>query len=151
MDASEIDVRLKNFRSGPLPPCARHLGFEFLEGSIEQGWVRGYFLARPEFANPMGNVQGGFISAMLDDAMAVAGLLKSNFTQVMPTLEMKTSFLAPAKVGRLCGEGRVLKLGKSVAFLEGRLTSLDGVVIAVASATARPAAAPWLAAAGAAR
>jgi hypothetical protein len=43
----------------------------------------------------------------------------------------------PAKVGRIVGEATVTQLGKTVAFVEGRLTADDGTVLATASASAR--------------
>ena len=38
----------------------------------EAGTIEVQFQARPEFANPIGNVQGGFLAAMLDDSMGPA-------------------------------------------------------------------------------
>lgn len=128
---------IEQFRKGPKPPHAALLGFELLEADAE-GRVLIAFTAKPEFCNPLGVVQGGFLTAMLDDAMAVAGLVKSGMTLLMPTLELKTSYLNPAKPGRLLAEGRVLKLGKTIAFLEGKLMTESGELVAVSSATARP-------------
>jgi len=129
---------IDQFRRMPPPPAARLLGFDIIEADAEAGRVRIAFTARPDFCNPLGIVQGGFLAAMLDDAMAVAGLFKSGFTRMMPTVEMKTSYIAAAKPGRLIAEGRVLKLGATIAFLEGDLRTADGELIAKASATARP-------------
>jgi acyl-coenzyme A thioesterase PaaI-like protein len=47
------------------------------------------------------------------------------------------SFLSPARPGKLVGEGRVIQLGKSIAFLEGSLTDAAGTLIARATASAR--------------
>ena len=38
---------------------------------------------------------------------------------------------------RIVGEARVTQLGKTVAFMEGRLTADEGVLIAIATANAR--------------
>ena len=56
---------------------------------------------------------------------------------MMPTLEMKVSFYAPVPAGTLKGVGRVAKMGKTIAFLEGELLSADGDVLAKSSATGR--------------
>ena len=61
------------------PPCARHLGFELLDFSVEDGWAEVAFTPRAEFANPAGAVQGGFVCAMLDDAMSVAASISQRF------------------------------------------------------------------------
>ena len=119
------------------PPSARLMGLEMLDFSMEQGWVEVAFTAKPEFANPTGNVQGGFIAAMLDDAMSVAATIQSGFTKLVPTLQMTITFLRPVPVGRVLARGEVLRLGRSTAQLAGTLRLLDGTIAATAvSATA---------------
>ena len=53
---------------GPYPPCDQLLGCEIV--TAEPGSVESVFEAKPEFANPMGKIQGGFLSAMLDATMS---------------------------------------------------------------------------------
>ncbi len=121
----------------PPPPSAALLGWRFVAVDPEAGTIRVEFEARPEFLNPLGTVQGGLLTAMLDDAMgpaATAALGGSAFAQ---TLELKTSFHRPARPGKLYAEGRVVHRGREIIFLEGRLTSPAGELIATASATAR--------------
>ena len=132
------------FANIPFPKASQLLGFQPLEMDAATGRVVIQFEGKPEFANPMGNIQGGFLAAMLDECMAVAALAKSNFTVVVPTLEMKVSYLMPAGIGRLVGTGRVVKLGKSIAFLEGELADDKGDILARASATGMVVPAPWL-------
>ena len=118
-----------------MPPAAELLGWKAL--SIEPGHVRVRYTARESFYNPMGSVQGGFLAAMLDDAMGPAAFTLLQDGQFAPTLEMKVSFLAPAQAGPLVAEGRVLKKGSSVVFVEGTLSTEAGDLIATASATLR--------------
>jgi uncharacterized protein (TIGR00369 family) len=80
-----------------------------------------------------GHVQGGFAVAMIDVPISLAGLLK--LEQWLPTVEIKTSFLAPAKLGVCIGEGQVLRAGKSIVFAEGRLWGSDGRLAVHATAT----------------
>jgi acyl-coenzyme A thioesterase PaaI-like protein len=54
-----------------------------------------------------------------------------------PTIDLHVSFLAPARVGVLYGEGQVVQAGKSIAFLEGRLMDAEGNIVARATASAR--------------
>jgi len=119
----------------PLPPAAALLGWKPL--SLEPGHVRVRYTAREEFYNPQGNVQGGFLAAMLDDAMGPALFTLLPADQFAPTLELKVSFLRPARAGTLVAEGRVRHRTRSVAFLEGSLSDEDGNLLATASATAR--------------
>ena len=57
------------------------------------------FQARREFTNLMGSVQGGMLTAMLDLAMSFAVLCSLEDGHVVPSLEVKTSFIAPARPG----------------------------------------------------
>lgn len=117
------------------PPAAVLLGWKAL--SLERGHVRVRYTARPEFANPQGAIQGGFLAAMLDDAMGPALFTTLAAEDFAPTIEMKVNFLRPARPGPLMAEGRVVHQTRSLAFLEGTLSTEDGELIATASATAR--------------
>lgn len=122
------------------PPSSKLLGFQLTALSQAEKWVEARFVASPALANPMGQVQGGYLTAMLDEVMSVAGLVASGMTCVMPTLEMKTSFLRPAVAdgGALRGVGRILRWGKTIAFTEGELFDPQGRMLAKASGTALP-------------
>jgi uncharacterized protein (TIGR00369 family) len=103
----------------------------------EPGRVSFEFQATEQLLNPMGTVQGGFVTAMLDEAMGPAAISALGPGYGVPTLELKVSFIRPARPGRLVAEGRVVHLGRSVAFLESSLVDDDGELIATATATAR--------------
>jgi uncharacterized protein (TIGR00369 family) len=97
------------------------------------------FDARAELlANPMKQVQGGYLCAMLDEVMSVACMVASGMTHVAPTVEMKTSFFRPAMPGKLKGVGRVVRWGKTIAFTEGELYDAEGRIVAKATGTALP-------------
>jgi uncharacterized protein (TIGR00369 family) len=53
------------------------------------------------------------------------------------SIDINVSFLKPAKVGPLFGEGQVVQLGKTVAFLVARLMDETGALIARATSSAR--------------
>jgi uncharacterized protein (TIGR00369 family) len=119
----------------PMPPCAELLGWQALE--LEPGRVRVRYAARQAFCNPQGTIQGGFVAAMLDDAMGPALYTLLDETQFAPTLEMKVSYLRPALPGALIAEGQVAHRTRGIAFLEGTLEDENGNVVATATATAR--------------
>jgi uncharacterized protein (TIGR00369 family) len=118
-----------------MPPAAALLGWKALE--FAPGHVRVRYTARSEFANPQGAVQGGFLAAMLDDAMGPALFTTLSAEDFAPTIEMKVSFMRPARPGPLIAEGRVVHQTRSLAFLEGTLATEDGDLVATATATAR--------------
>jgi uncharacterized protein (TIGR00369 family) len=121
----------------PAPPAPRLLGFELLEIDPDAGTIKVQFEARPDFANPTGNIQGGFLAAMLDDTMGPALTATLQQNEFAPTLELKVNYLRPARPGKLIGHGRVVSRGGTIAFLSGELHAPGGELIATASATAR--------------
>ncbi len=122
-----------------IPPTAQLLGQELLALDSAAGTVRMQFLGKPEFCNPMGNVQGGILAAMLDDCAAFAVIVKSQRRIVVPTIEFKVSFLAPARLGRaIIAEGRCLKLGRTIAFAESDLFDPEGRLLARLSTSCVP-------------
>jgi len=121
----------------PRPPCADLLGWRLLEYDAAKGSAKIAFESRREFLNPAGFVQGGILTAMLDDTMGPAVLLMTEGRFYTVTIGMNVSFLAPARKGRFVGEGQVLQLGKTIAFLEASLRDGDDVLVARATSQAR--------------
>jgi len=121
----------------PAPPAAALLGWQLSWVAPERGEIEVNFDAHVGFANPMGNVQGGFLAAMLDDTLGPALVATLNDGEFAPTLELKVSFLRPAVPGRITGTGRVVHRGGSIAFLAGELTDQRGQLLATATATAK--------------
>lgn len=119
------------------PPCAELLGWHVIDARPADGWIRVGFQGRPEFVNPAGFIQGGFLAAMLDDTMGPAMFVHAEGRLFTPTIDLHVSFIAPARPGPLFGEGQVISAGKSIAFLEGKLMDGEGALIARAAATAR--------------
>lgn len=121
----------------PMPPAAATLGWELVAVDPDAGTMDVAFTATEEFTNPIGNVQGGLLAAMLDDTLGPALVATLDEGQFAVTLELKVSFLRPARPGRFVGHGRVAHRGGSIAFLEGNLAGEDGDHVATATATAR--------------
>ena len=125
------------FARFPTPPCAETLGWRLIAANPHEGTVAVAFEATRAFCNPAGFVQGGFLAAMLDDCMGPAVLVKSRGALFAPTIQLSVAFLAPARPGQLKGEGKVVRLGTTVTFLEGRLFDSDDNLVATATASAR--------------
>ena len=81
---TEAELLARLNQPGKGPPCSHHLGMRAVQADPETGTVKLAFTAPREFGNPMGQVQGGFLCAMLDEAAAVAVVVKSEFTLVVP-------------------------------------------------------------------
>jgi uncharacterized protein (TIGR00369 family) len=134
MEAAMIQTALATL---DVPPCSRMLGWRILDARPGDGWIRIGFDGKPEFCNPAGFIQGGILTAMLDDTMGPAVFIRTDGKLYTATVTMTVNFLKPAQVGSIVGEARVVQLGKSIAFMESRLTDASGVVLATATASAR--------------
>jgi uncharacterized protein (TIGR00369 family) len=136
---TDDDILQRFLRTKNQPTGSQTLGFRMLSVSQETRTVEVAFDARAELlANPMKQVQGGYLCAMLDECMSVACMVASGMTCVAPTAEMKTSFFRPAAPGPLRGVGRVVRWGKTLAFTEGELYDEQGRLLAKATGTAVP-------------
>jgi uncharacterized protein (TIGR00369 family) len=119
------------------PPSAKLLGWHLLDARPEDGWIQIGFDGKKEFCNPAGFVQGGILSAMLDDTMGPAVFVMTEGRLYTATISITVNFLAPARPGPITGEATVMQLGKTVAFVEGRLIAGDGTLLATATTSAR--------------
>ena len=121
------------------PTGSQTLGFRMIAVSQAEKSVEVEFDAKAELLlNPMKQIQGGYLCAMLDECMSVACMVASGMTHVAPTAEMKTSFFRPGQPGKIRGVGRVVRWGSRVAFTEGELFDPEGRVLARATGTAIP-------------
>jgi len=95
--------------------------------------------ADERFANPAGILQGGFIGAMADSAMgsATVTFARGQGRRVFSSnVEMKTSFLAPVRVGSMLEcTATVVSGGSRVAFAEAEVVDDVGTTVARASST----------------
>jgi uncharacterized protein (TIGR00369 family) len=120
-----------------LCPAGELLGWKLLQAGEGHEPFRVQFDGKPEFRNPAGHIQGGILAAMLDETFSPALASRLASDEFPATLEFKVNFIAPARVGVIFGEARIVRKGKSVCFLEASLTDANGELLATASATAR--------------
>jgi uncharacterized protein (TIGR00369 family) len=120
---------------GAQPPIGRTLDFSLVE--VERG--RAAFEGTPDerHYNPMGSVHGGYAATLLDSACGVAvhSMLKPD--QGFTTLELKVSYLRGMNdtTGPVRAEGRVVNIGRRVAFAEADIRDADGRLMATATST----------------
>lgn len=89
-------------------------------------------------ANQMGVAHGGLLMTLLDVCMGSAA--RSAVGSNVITVDMQAAFLAPA-AGRLVGQGRVVRAGKSLVFVEAEITNAEGDIVCRGTAvfkTAKP-------------
>ena len=119
------------------PPAAlKTLNGQLLEVDSERGIARFRFEIVPAFCHSNGKIcQGGFLTGMVDSAMAHAAIAKGKLALAVPTLELKISFFEAMGPGTVFAEGRVMRWGGTVGFLDGDLKDDQGRLIAHATST----------------
>jgi uncharacterized protein (TIGR00369 family) len=107
-------------------------GFEY-DDELSTSAMR--FLISKDLTHSNGTiVQGGFITAMLDAAMAHLIILKRNGEVNPLSLNINVNFIAPGAPGEFVAKGEITKMGKSIAFTSGELYQGD-ILVATATAT----------------
>lgn len=129
-DASELAALLA---TQPKPVCAELTPFEIVGADFDAGFVALRFAEQAAFSNHWGHIQGGFGVALIDVLVSIAAYAK--LRQWCPTVEIKSSFIAPAKLGVCRGEARIIRAGKSLAFVEAWLWGADDQLAIHATAT----------------
>jgi uncharacterized protein (TIGR00369 family) len=135
---SDADMLARFRNSDKRPPCSDTLGMRLEAVDQENQTLRMSFDVSAQFANPTGAVQGGFVTAMLDEAMSTCVIIASNVTMTAPTLELKTSYLRPLFPGPAQVSARIVRMGRTAAFMEADCFDPDGKLVARATATAAP-------------
>lgn len=111
-------------------PFSAHIGVELEE--LREGYARLSLVLQPHHTNPHGVMHGGVITTMMDSALGAAlGALRGEEARRNPhaTVEMNASFLVGARPGdRIVVEGRVLRLGKTIAFGEAEARRADELI-----------------------
>ena len=115
-------------------PFIQELGVEFISAADGRSVVA---LDLADWhMNSWAVAHGGVILSLLDVAMAVAGWSLDPGAEGGITVEMKTSFLQPAKAGsRLIASGHAIHSSRTLAFCEGELRDTHDRLIAKAMGT----------------
>ena len=119
------------------PPSIKTLNGTISAFDKRSGVIEFYFNANESHTHSDDIVQGGFVAGMLDAAMAHVVFCVLDRVVILATLEMKVSYLDIARPGKLTARGWVLRMGKTISFLESDLTAADGTLLAKATSTVR--------------
>ena len=119
------------------PACLHALNASVEEMNQEDKSAVMSFTIPLDFCHSGNVVQGGFVAAMLDAAMSHAVFTNIDNVVALPTLELKISYLAASLAGAFTARGEIIRAGKSIVFLEGRLYNEQGELTATASSTAK--------------
>lgn len=114
-------------------PIARLIGFEAKE--IAAGRATVTLAAGPQHANPMGTLHGGVLCDIADAAMGIAFASTLAAGESFTTVELKINFFRPVWEAQLKAEGRVVRRGRSLGYVECEITDERGRLVAKAAST----------------
>jgi acyl-CoA thioesterase len=116
-------------------PFLKDLGVEFLDSEV--GESRCALNVESRHANAWHSAHGGVVMTLLDVCMGRAATSADAGSIGGVTIEMKTSFIAPAggPGSRIFGHGKVIHRGSSLVFCEAEIHTADGKVVAKATGT----------------
>ncbi len=112
---------------------AKLIGFSLIEAGEGRAVVT--LEAGPQHANPMGTLHGGILCDIADAAMGIAFTSTLDPTESFTTVELKINFFRPVWEAELRAEGKVVRRGKTVGYVECEVTDEDGRAVAKASST----------------
>ncbi len=106
------------------------LGFELVALDMKALEARVRFDGKPDFTNPAGYVQGGYLSAMMDDAIGMLATIyaqkKSGGAKYPSTVDLHTQFLRPVRTGVIDVVARIRNAGRAILFCEAELFDARG-------------------------
>ncbi len=101
------------------------------------GTAHSHVVVEPHLENSANAAHGGLLMTMLDSALSGAARSTLGEDYGVMTLDMQIAFLSPGR-GRLTGEGRVLRAGKTLIFCEGEIRDEAGILVAKGSGLFSP-------------
>ncbi|MDC0071871.1 PaaI family thioesterase [Gammaproteobacteria bacterium] len=131
----DMDI-LEKLKNGSAGPSMRFFNLKYENNDNEV--FRFSALFPQDSANPMGFVQGGMISAVLDDATSVVMISGYKGKKAPLTTDLHVLFHRPMPLGRANIEVKIIKLGNRSATAEGRIYSTDNKLVATLLHSAQP-------------
>jgi fumarylpyruvate hydrolase len=117
----------------PLPPFNQYLGIDVTR--MASGEAEAVVDLKPHHTNNRGVAHGGVVLSLLDSAMGAAVISAIPAEWWCATTGLSVQFVAGPREGKVVGVGRVLKRGKSVAFVHGEAHDASGRLVATAQGT----------------
>jgi uncharacterized protein (TIGR00369 family) len=114
-------------------PVGRLIGFEIKEGADGRAVVT--LASGPQHANPMGTLHGGILCDIADAAMGIAFASTLAADESFTTIELKINFFRPVWKALLRAEGKVVRRGTTVGYVECEITDEEARLVAKAAST----------------
>ena len=83
-----------------------------------------------ECLNPFNTVQGGMIASAIDEITSISVNIFTKDQYLPSSTDIHISFHRPLFLGKVTGTAKIIKIGKQIVSVEGRLISSSGKVAA---------------------
>ena len=110
---------------------------KILKLNTSEGEAHAIYKARKNMCHSGNIVQGGFITGWLDAVMALACMCKVGADTLVLSLEIKTTFIKKISHEQVLVIGNVIKIGKTIAFLEGKIVDTENNILAKGTQTVK--------------
>jgi len=131
MAITDIDKSIERANSGGT--------FKFFETkylNLDNDIYRYELTLSDECLNPFKTIQGGMIASALDEVTSISVNILTKDKMLPSSTDIHVTFHRPLLVGKVIGTAKIIKLGKTIVSVEGKLYSLDGKLAASALHTA---------------
>ena len=118
------------------PACVQTINGRVLSFARDKGELSMGFEPGLNCCHSVDIVQGGFITAMLDAAMAHLVVALEKFRIELSSIDINVSFLRPTRAGKYVAVGSIVKLGKNIGYLKAELFNAQGELTASATSSA---------------
>ena len=121
-------------------PSGKFLNFKFIKEDNETFFFEIIF--PPETSSPLKLVQGGMIDAALDEATSMTAYIAFNEAKLPLTTDHHVLFHRPMSLGKATIQTKIIKYGKTVITIEGKLFDHNEKLVATMLHTALPTSIP---------
>ncbi len=122
-------------------PSGKFLNFKFIKDENEIFLFEVIF--PPETASPLSLVQGGMIDAALDEATSMTAYIAFKEEKLPLTTDHHVLFHRPMPLGKATIQTKIIKYGKTVTTIEGKLFDQNEKLVATMLHTALPTNIPY--------
>ena len=131
MEITDIDKSIERANSGGT--------FKFFETkylNLDNDIYRYELTFSDKCLNPFKTIQGGMIASALDEVTSISVNILTKDKMLPSSTDIHVTFHRPLFVGKVIGTAKIIKLGKTIVSVEGKLYSSDGMLAASALHTA---------------
>jgi acyl-CoA thioesterase len=130
--SKEIDVEdkslVKSLKRANSGGTHKFLNTKFL--NLADGFYKYELEFSKQCLNPFNTVQGGMIASAIDEITSISVNILTKDEYLPSSTDIHITFHRPLFEGKILGTAKIIKLGKHIVSIEGRLYSSSGKIAA---------------------